>query len=370
MRKLLIIGIALGAAALASAPAAALTAAEKCEAGKLQTAGKYAFCRMKAEAKAVKTGQPPDYTKCNDKYGPKWTAIEAAAGGACPVSGDLAAIQTQANSCTDGLSSSIAGDPPEGCAAAELCGNGAIDAGEDCDLGTLNGATCVSESFAGGALSCGDGCVFDTSGCFNARFVDNADGTISDNQTGLEWEKKTELDFAANFANPHDADNYFPWSGICTVNTSKFCQPTSAAATLCAANAEGGTTGCDECTGGDGTCNQATTVWTWAADLNAASFAGHGDWRVPTLQELQGILDFTDATPPIVNVAFEGPSCGVACTDITSAACSCTQSNYYWSATTYAPVPQAAWIVVFGDGGQFASGRTNDFYVRAVRTGS
>ena len=48
--------------------------------------------------------------------------------------------------------------------------------------------------------------------------------------------------------------------------------------------------------------------WTVAADLNTASFAGHTDWRVPTLQELQGILDYTDATGPAVNVAFQGAS--------------------------------------------------------------
>jgi hypothetical protein len=40
----------------------------------------------------------------------------------------------------------------------------------------------------GGVLSCGDGCDFDTSGCWAARFVDNADGTITDNVSGLMWE--------------------------------------------------------------------------------------------------------------------------------------------------------------------------------------
>ena len=129
------------------------------------------------------------------------------------------------------------------------------------------------------------------------RFVDNADGTITDNQGGLTWEKKAELG-SVNFANPHNADNYYQWSGTCTVNTSKLCQPSSAAATLCAASAEGGTTGCDQCTGGDGTCNAATTIWTWAADLNTASFAGHTNWRIPTRQELEGIVDLADTTPP------------------------------------------------------------------------
>jgi hypothetical protein len=416
--------IGLVIAGLLPAAAGAITAGEKCEADKLKTAGKYTFCRMKADAKAIKTSSAPDYTKCDEKYGDKWGRVESKAGGTCPVTGDEAAVQTQANDCTDGLAATIGGNPPAGCVgdlvtceddlttcdgdlttcdtnlttcdgdltvcdsdlttcetdlvAAELCGNGAIDGGEDCDLGTLNGATCVSESFAGGVLSCGDGCVFDTSGCWAARFVDNADGTITDNVSGLMWEKKTELGGGsstcpggATCGNPHDVDNRYYWSGTCTVATSKRCQPTSAASALCTASVEGDPDGCSECTGGDGTCNRSETTWTFVADLNSASFAGHTDWRAPKLQELQAIIDYADAAPPAVDVAFQGASCGVACTDITSAACSCTQSTSYWAATTYAPGPIGAWRVGFSDGYVTATNKPDfNLYVRAVRGGS
>src|SRR5690606_1006022 len=66
-----------------AAAAAALSPADKCEAGKLLAAGKYGFCRLKAEAKAVKTGTAPDFATCNAKYGDKWGKLEGVAAGAC-----------------------------------------------------------------------------------------------------------------------------------------------------------------------------------------------------------------------------------------------------------------------------------------------
>jgi hypothetical protein len=47
-----------------------------------------------------------------------------------------------------------------------------------------------------------------------------------------------------------------------------------------------------------------------------------------------------------------------------------TQSNNYWSASTYAPNPINAWIVNFNDGNVNNNNKTNNNYVRAVRSGS
>src|SRR5713101_3450419 len=44
------------------------------------------------------------------------------------------------------------------------------------------------------------------------RFVDNGDGTVTDHQTGLQWEKKVALDDTPNLADPHDADNNYTWN--------------------------------------------------------------------------------------------------------------------------------------------------------------
>lgn len=53
------------------------------------------------------------------------------------------------------------------CQASPTCGNGAIDAGEDCEPGMLGGATCQSASgLASGMLGCTAGCAFDTTGCY------------------------------------------------------------------------------------------------------------------------------------------------------------------------------------------------------------
>src|SRR5262245_2055141 len=70
----------------------AASEAEKCEAAKNKAAGKYAFCRQKAEAKAIKTGDPVDYSKCDTNYSTKWASAEG--GGMCPTTGDQAAMQS------------------------------------------------------------------------------------------------------------------------------------------------------------------------------------------------------------------------------------------------------------------------------------
>lgn len=52
-----------------------------------------------------------------------------------------------------------------GMSDAPTCGNGAIDAGEDCDGANLGGATCTSEGFDAGIIGCSATCTFDTSAC-------------------------------------------------------------------------------------------------------------------------------------------------------------------------------------------------------------
>ena len=47
----------------------------------------------------------------------------------------------------------------------ELCGNGVIDTGEDCDGTNLNGQTCEGLGYESGALACTGSCVFDTLSC-------------------------------------------------------------------------------------------------------------------------------------------------------------------------------------------------------------
>lgn len=294
---------------MSATAALAVDPAGKCAASKLGMAGKYEFCRLKAAAKAIKIGAAPDYSKC--ALQPKWGATEIKAGaGVCPTEGDQAAQQAELNADT-------------GRTLAELSGL--------------------------------------------ARFTDNGDGTITDGQTGLTWEKKVKGDNSPDFANLHDADDAYEWAGKCSSNASKYCQPTAAASTACTAGVEGDATGCAQCTGGDGSCNASATVWTWLAALNTASFAGHADWRIPTRAQLEALINYTDPSYPTVDAAFQGAMCGASCTDVTSAACSCTDSDGYWSASTTATSVTNGWFVFFGDGYVYPLAKTTTYDVRAVR---
>ena len=87
-------------------------------------------------------------------------------------------------------------------------------------------------------------------------------------------------------------------------------------------------------------------------------FNNHCDWRLPTILELQSILDHTQgtcsftSTGPCIDPIF-GP----------------TAEQPYWSSTTDAAQPSRAWFVHFG-GGVLFSGKSVPLYVRAVRGGS
>ena len=64
-----------------------------CESQKLVAAGKYAACRLKAEAKAVKKGLEPDATHCDTKLAKKYAKIERKYAEACVVTGDVATVR-------------------------------------------------------------------------------------------------------------------------------------------------------------------------------------------------------------------------------------------------------------------------------------
>jgi hypothetical protein len=297
-------------ATLIASAAWGATAGEKCEAAKLKIAGNYGLCRLKAEAKAVKTGHAADYSKCDASLTKAWSAAESKSGGQCPTAGDQAGQQSELTRNAGRTAWRLSGGP---------------------------------------------------------RFVDNRDGTITDNDTGLMWEKKVQYDFVDDPANVHDADRDYGWYGNCSLNGGKSCQPTAAAATLCVNNAEGGTTGCDECLAGEGTCSAPESIWTFAAALNSAQFAGYSDWRVPTRRELESILDLTDGTSPMVNVAFDGASCGTGCADIAAPACSCTADDgLHWTASINPTWSVADFMVWFYNGAVLAQGG-GGAHVRAVR---
>jgi hypothetical protein len=83
---------------------------------------------------------------------------DAGDGDGSPVttSGDGDADPTEGDGDADPTTDS--GDP--------VCGNGAIDDGEQCDGGNLGGFTCVDLGYSGGTLGCDPvTCTYDASGC-------------------------------------------------------------------------------------------------------------------------------------------------------------------------------------------------------------
>jgi hypothetical protein len=219
----------------------------------------------------------------------------------------------------------------------------------------------------------------DSGECAVYDFVDNGDGTIGGAQIGgLLWEKKDQA------GGLHDMHARYTWSGLCGCDSGSctgsepLCQPSASAANACSAT--GAVRGCAECD--SGTCNvdplgvgAQTTIWDWLVQLNASNFAGHSDWRIPTVGEdgdtmqLETIFDGHGAippscgSPPCVPAVFNTnctPGCAVT-------GCSCTASSFYWSATTSAANPKAAWVVGFSLDDVLDDGKAVSNYARAVR---
>lgn len=59
-----------------------------------------------------------------------------------------------------------------------LCGNGVVDANEECDGANLDAQTCMTFGFTGGALLCSPQCIFDKSMCTSPSC---GDGTVDGN---------------------------------------------------------------------------------------------------------------------------------------------------------------------------------------------
>jgi hypothetical protein len=130
---------------------------------------------------------------------------------------------------------------------------------------------------------------FYTVGCSSeGRFSDNADGTVTDHCTGLMWQKETD-------------PGTYTWQ-----QALQYCE--------------------------------------------GLSLAGHSDWRLPNVRELQSIVDYGRDNPSI------DPVFGAV-------------SHWYWSSSTYVFYPGSAWVVYFYDGHVSSGYKGDSGYVRAVRSG-
>ena len=94
--------------------------------------------------------------------------------------------------------------------------------------------------------------------------------------------------------------------------------------------------------------------YAYAEAVNATNLCGHNDWRLPTVDELQSIVDY--------GVAYPGPT--VDATWFPN-----TQESWYWSSTLFFGSSNVAWGVYFGNGQVGSHNRLSYMFVRLVRAG-
>jgi len=212
----------------------------------------------------------------------------------------------------------------------ETCDDGNLTNGDGCSATcaiespiTIGGSAVVATgqttcwSSGGDVIPCaGTGHDGEIQAGATLAYVDNGDGTITDLNTGLMWEK------LSNNRTIHDWNDRYTWADAFTRKI----------ATL---------------NGGGG-------------------FAGHTDWRVPNYKELISIVNLQNVSPAVSPVFHT--DCVPGATVLTG---SCMGSTYYWSSSSYilTYTTTDAWIVDFALGLVSGSHKGYTYSVRAVRGG-
>ncbi|GAM11249.1 hypothetical protein OR1_03560 [Geobacter sp. OR-1] len=134
-----------------------------------------------------------------------------------------------------------------------------------------------------------------------SRFVINSDGTVADSSTGLIWKRCSE--------------------GLSGVK----CE--------------------------DGT----VSTYNWKEAKKAAEsskFAGRQDWRLPTIKELDTIVEYQCSMPAVNQTVFPA-----------------TPASNFWSSSFYSGYSNGGWNVNFNDGVRDSCSMNYSLYVRLVRSG-
>jgi hypothetical protein len=132
-----------------------------------------------------------------------------------------------------------------------------------------------------------------------SRFVDNGNGTVTDISTGLMWIKNPHTDLPERL--------------------------------------------------------KGTLAWQNAIDAcKELDFAGKKDWRLPTVEELRSLVDYTrgKGDEPAIDTAIFPD----------------TKTSWYWTSTPCAWSSDNAWCVVFSSGFVSSGSKDSSGSVRPVRS--
>lgn len=178
-----------------------------------------------------------------------------------------------------------------------------------------------------------------------------------DNVTGLIWEVKVD---GGDDDHPRSAAHAYTWYNPASPDGNT--------------GSEGGTGSCAESLG-DQPCNTANYI----TAVNEAGLCGFNDWRMPTIKELESIVDFgRQSAPgedegggeekrPTARDALPGeglePSTAIDPTFFPN-----TVPDGFWSGTPYSGNNARAWSVNFENGSAHADAdRTSSLAIRLVR---
>ena len=155
---------------------------------------------------------------------------------------------------------------------------------------------------------------------------------VKDNHTGLIWEKK-------GTSGARSSADSFAW-----LNTDPALN--------------GGTNGdigsSFTCDGYEDTVEKRCNTSAFVARVNQVGLCGAKDWRLPTVDELQGIMHYGAAAAPLLDIAYFNN----------------IQSPYvFWSVSPSSVNTANAWAVDFSSGIVFEKAKSDRAYVRLVRGG-
>ena len=224
----------------------------------------------------------------------------------------------------------------------------------------------------------GLGALLAVSGATHAALIDNLDGTVSDTVSGLMWAQDANLAATNTFGLAYNTDlGDYPGDPYGPSYTEQILS--------------------------DGRMNWGGALH-WIDAMNAASYLGYNDWRLPAANPINGVAyDYTSSVAGDTDVGYNISALGTVYAAATGSELAYMfynnldgvphynpdnstnasfglvngtgpfinlQSTVYWSGTGYAPDTGNAWLFSTYGGNQGARIKTNLVYGWAVRAGN